>query len=131
MTMSTVCLISIFQTCIIISRHPELLEQVKLVALRPIISLVYKSCVELRLKLKQYHRIITGLTDHSVFMDSHFQNFCRVYEITFKHSDSEYIILSMVDSNSELGSYLTGRLWVWWNWRITEPVASKKALKLE
>ncbi|MCH9656601.1 MAG: HTTM domain-containing protein [Planctomycetes bacterium] len=102
LTIATLCLVTTLQVCIIIGRFPVFSNQIKPNVLRQV-------------------RVFLGATDHGVFMDSHFRNFNRLYAIVYKKPDGSSFFLPVRKNDGRPGAYLTGRFWVWWNWRVSGP----------
>ena len=130
LTLATLCIVTALQVCFIIGRFPQLPEHIKPGALKPIASLVTDPCVYLRNKLAKPARVALGVTDHPVFMDHHFQNYKRLYAIQYKNPDGKSSFLPVKLSDGRPGAYLTGRLWGWWNWRVSGPDLSKERFEL-
>lgn len=126
LTLATLCLATVFQVCLIIGRYPTVSESIKPNVLKPIVRMISHSCVALRSELNRPVRIFLGLTDHPVFMDSHFRDFNQLFAIVLKRSGDDQLFLPVRQIDGGPGAYLTGRLWVWWNWRVSGPEVTRK-----
>lgn len=63
-------------------------------------------------------RPLAGITGHGVFMDRHFQGYNRVVTVAYVDAAGREILLPFWDASGAPTRINTGRLWVFWNWRV-------------
>jgi len=68
--------------------------------------------------IRGYSHDLLGITNHPVFMDSHFNDYNHIIAITHTAEDGTETFLRMIDDNGQPGNYLRGFVWVKWNWRV-------------
>jgi hypothetical protein len=60
----------------------------------------------------------TGLSQHAVFMDYHFQNYNHTVAIAYQDNNDE-IFLPMIDEKGQASWYNSGRQWVNYSFRVS------------
>ena len=124
-----ICITGLIQTCIAIGRFPDLADNTQSDILRPIVRALTNSCISVRKQVEQPGRILLGLTDHGVFMDSHFKNYSRQFAVRLVIPQKRDFILSLTTEDGTPGAYPTGRLWVNWCFRVNGPSVSKEGFE--
>jgi len=61
---------------------------------------------------------LTGLSQHGVFMDYHFQNYNHTVAIAYSKNGKE-IFLPMIDEKGQASLYASGRQWVNYSFRVS------------
>jgi predicted DCC family thiol-disulfide oxidoreductase YuxK len=72
-------------------------------------------------QLKRYSREMFGITNHGVFMDSHFRGYRHVIAVTYKDKSGKETFLPIIDENGMPGPYIYGFNWVKWTFRVNGP----------
>lgn len=62
---------------------------------------------------------VFGLTNHAVFMDSHFLRHNHLIGVTYQHPDGHEEFVPITDERGFPDSYITGAQWVNWTFRVT------------
>jgi predicted DCC family thiol-disulfide oxidoreductase YuxK len=66
-------------------------------------------------------KTLFGITNHAVFVDSHFQGYNHSIAITFKSSDGRTLWLPITDPDGTPGQYQLGPVWAKWGFRVNRP----------
>ena len=70
---------------------------------------------------KIFSRGYFGAATRGLFVDQHFDGIDRAKTLVEVDEDGEWIWLPMMDSASRFRRGWTGRLWVWWYFRVSSP----------
>jgi len=61
-----------------------------------------------------------GITNHPVFMDSHFKGYNHIFRVTYLDKGKE-ITLPVINDNGMPGEYIRGAFWVNYTFRVSAP----------
>lgn len=79
--------------------------------------------------IREFSRLLTGITAHPVFMNDHFDDYNNIYAIVYEHDNGEREFLPIINSEGSPGDYNSGFIWVQWSWRVTGPYSNLAQLK--
>jgi len=66
-------------------------------------------------------RPLAGITPHGVFMDGHFRGYEHIVSVAHVDADGRETWLPIYDASGTPTHRTTGRVWVFWNWRVVGP----------
>lgn len=66
-------------------------------------------------------RPLLGITGHGVFMDGHFRGYEDIISLVHVDAEGHETWLPIYDEHGMATPRTTGRVWVYWNWRVVGP----------
>lgn len=76
----------------------------------------------------QGSRMLFGIVPHTVFMDFHFQGYDRQFAMEYIPEKGPPVHLPLSDALGQPSWYSSGRIWVYWTFRVNGPVYDEAAL---
>ncbi len=89
------------------------------------LSVLRQSVVEFALQAAPVSRIVLGVTPHPVFMDFHFDDYEAFYTLVHVNPDGRQTWLPMSNESGQGTLIWSGRLWVNWTWRVSNPLPDR------
>ncbi|MCE3280307.1 MAG: hypothetical protein K0S44_2498 [Bacteroidetes bacterium] len=80
-----------------------------------------KVILKLAKPVRNFAQGFMGITNHPVFMDSHFKGYNHILKITYTDNNKE-ITLPIINDQGMPGEYVRGAFWVNFTFRVNSPV---------
>ncbi len=74
-------------------------------------------------------RDFLGITNHGVFMNSHFENYNHSIAVVYKPENGEDVWLPLTNEKGTPSNYLFGPIWIKWTFRANNPNIDQEVLK--
>jgi len=82
---------------------------------------VRQTFADLALRTDRFSRVLFGVTPHPVFMDFHFDGYEAFYTLVHVAGNGRQTWLPMSNERGHARLGWSGRLWVHWTWRVSNP----------
>lgn len=89
----------------------------------------WKSMQRAILPVIAWSRPFLGIVPHGLFMDSHFAGYNHVIALAYVDRKGNETWLPVIDQDSHPGTYITGRLWAHYTFRVNAPAIDQKKLE--